>query len=257
LAARCPDGGVDRIKCDNIDLVRAHLIRYRTHIQHTRANKYSYPSAVPLSLRPQLLRRATTVSCTPLVAASDSHTRCSHTHVPRSSPCPCRRPRATGAPTARVHTGGEISTNITRGSPHRHIRDTAAHDPGDQFRVPWPQKYHHARTSVGYCKGISASACRRRAHEFATRPCRKPLPRSANPNPTGLRDSTSGRPRVGAGGVVPYPLTHGSCLVLMLGPGHAETPTKTLPQSGRANPNPDPLTLPLLPSVATRVDGRG
>jgi len=35
-----------RTKCGRIDLVRSHLIRYRTHIQHTRANKYSYPSAV-------------------------------------------------------------------------------------------------------------------------------------------------------------------------------------------------------------------
>ena len=26
-----------RTKCDNIDLIHAHLIRYRTHIQHTRA----------------------------------------------------------------------------------------------------------------------------------------------------------------------------------------------------------------------------
>ena len=184
-----------------------------------------------LSPRPQLLRRATTVSRTPLVAASDSRTRRSYTHVPPASR-PCRRPRATCAPTPRVPTGGEISTNITRGSPHRHIQDTAAHDPGDQFRVPWPQKYHHARTSVGYCKGISASACQRRAHESATQPCRKPLPRSANPNPTGLRDNTSGRPRVGAGGVFPYPVTHEPCLVPMLGPGHAETPTKSLPVIG-------------------------
>ena len=103
---------------------------------------------------------------------------------------------------------------------------------GDQFRVPWPQKYHHARTSVGYCKGISASTCQRRAQEFATQPCRKPEPPSANPNPTGLRDSTSGRPRVGAGGLFPYPSTHVSCLVPMLGPGHAKTPTKTLPVIG-------------------------
>jgi len=123
-------------------------------------------------------------------------------------------------------------TSATRGSPHRHIQDTAAHDPGDQFRVPWPRKYHHARTLVRRCKGISASACQRRAQEFATQPCRKPLPRSANPNPAGLRDGTSGRPRVGAGGVVPYPVTHKPCLVSMLGPGHAETVTKTLPVIG-------------------------
>ena len=204
-------------------IVRIYSILVRIHIHILQ----------PLSPRPQLLRRATsTVSRTPLVAASDSHTRRSHTHVPRPASRPCRRPRATCAPATRVPAGGEISTNITRGSPHRHIQDTAAHDPGDQFRVPWPQKYHHARTSVGYCKGISASACQRRAHESATLPCRKPLPRSANPNPTGLRDNTSGRPRVGAGAVVPYPVTHRPCLVPMLGPGHAETPTKTLPVIG-------------------------
>ena len=92
---------------------------------------------------------------------------------------------------------------------------------GDQFRVPWPQKYHHARASVGYCKGISASTCQRRAQECATQSCGKPSPRSANPNPTCLRDNTSGRPRVGAGGLFPYPSTHGRRLVPMLGPGHA------------------------------------
>jgi hypothetical protein len=193
-------------------IVRIYSILVRIHIHILQ----------PLPPRPQLLRRATTtVSRTPLVAASDSHTRRSHTHVPRPASRPCRRPRATCAPTARVAAGGEISTNITRGSPHRHIRDTAAHDPGDQFRVPRPQKYHHAHTSVGCCKGISASTCQRRAHEFPKQPCCKPEPRSANPNPTGLRGNTSGRPRVGAGGVVPYSVTHGPCLVPMLGPGHA------------------------------------
>ena len=89
------------------------------------------------------------------------------------------------------------------------------------FRVPWPRKYHHARTLVGWCKGISASAFQRRAQEFVTQPCRKPSPASANPNPTSPRHNTSGRPRVGAGGVVPYPVTHKPCLVPMLGPGHA------------------------------------
>ena len=72
-----------------------------------------------LSPRPQLLRRGTllsTVSRTPLVAACDAHTRRSHTHVPRPASRPCRRPRATCALATR--TGGEISTNITRGSPH-------------------------------------------------------------------------------------------------------------------------------------------
>ena len=35
-----------RTKCDRIGLVRAHIFRYCTHIQHTRANKYLYPLAV-------------------------------------------------------------------------------------------------------------------------------------------------------------------------------------------------------------------
>ena len=112
-----------RTNCGNIDLVRAHLSRYRTHIQHTRANKYSYPSAVVPALDD---RRATTISRLPLVAASDPHTRRSHTHVPRPASGPFRRPRATCAPTARVPAGGEISANITRGLPH--VEDMAAHD---------------------------------------------------------------------------------------------------------------------------------
>ena len=36
----------NRIKCGSIDLARAHLSRYRTHIQHTCAIQYSYLSAV-------------------------------------------------------------------------------------------------------------------------------------------------------------------------------------------------------------------
>jgi hypothetical protein len=43
-----------------------------------------------------------------------------------------------------------------------------------ELRVPWPQKYHHARTSVGCCKGIHASTCQWRAHEFVTQPISKP-----------------------------------------------------------------------------------
>ena len=62
--------------------------------------------------------RGTTVSRTPLVAACDSHTRRSHTHVPGPASRPCRRPRATCAGTTRVPAGGNIPTNITRGSPH-------------------------------------------------------------------------------------------------------------------------------------------
>ena len=164
----------------------------------------------PLSPRPHLLRRVTTVSRTPLVAASDSHTRRSHTHVPRPASRPCDALVPPVYPQrACLRAARYRQTSLA----DRHIQDTAAHDPGDQLRVLWPQKYHHTRASVGYCKGISASTCQRRAHECATQPCGKPSPRSANPNPTCLRDSTSGRPRVGAGGLFPYPVTHGPRLV--------------------------------------------
>ena len=210
-----------RIKCGRIDLVRAHLIRYRTHIQHTRANTYSYPSAVLLSPRPQLLGRATLLS--PARRWSQLVT---HTPAARIPTCPGRLHVRADALVPPAHLRRAcLRAAIYRQTSlaDRHIQDTAAHDPGDKFRAPWPQKYHHARTSVGCCKGISASACQRRAHESATQPCRKPLPRSANPNPTSLRDtnSTSGRPRVGAGGLFPYPVTHKPCLVPMLGPGYA------------------------------------
>ena len=135
-----------RTKCGRIDLIRAHLSRYRTHIQHTRAIEYSFLSAI--SHCPALLRRGTTISRTPLVAASDSHKRCSHTHVPRPASRPCRRPRATCAPATRVHEGGEISTNITRGSRHiatsetrrRTTRATIFGCPGREntiTRAPW------------------------------------------------------------------------------------------------------------------------
>jgi len=184
----------------------------------------------PLSPRPQLLRRGTTISRTPLVAASDAHVLLTY---------PRAQAGFSSVPTPSCHRCTHSTRSYIRAARYRrtsladrHIQDTAAHDPGDQFRVPWPRKYHHTRTSVGCCRGIRASACQRRAHESATQPCCKPEPPSANPNPTGLRDSTSGRPRVGAGAVVPYPVTHRPCLVPMLGPGHAETPTKTLPVIG-------------------------
>ena len=151
----------DRTKCGSIDLVRAHLSRYRTHIQHTRAIKYSYLSAVV----PALLRRGTTVSRTPLVAASDSHTRCSHTHVPRPAPRPCRRPRATCARNTRA-SGGEISTNITRGSPH------PGHG-GARPRAPFtgvkPNIYEYKRTKCGSIDLVRAHLSRYRTHIQHTR----------------------------------------------------------------------------------------
>ena len=62
----------NRIKCGSIDLARAHLSRYRTHIQHTCAIQYSYlsavvpaPSSAAALLSPALLRRGTTTSRSP------------------------------------------------------------------------------------------------------------------------------------------------------------------------------------------------
>ena len=101
----------------------------------------------PLSPRPQLLRRGTTVSRTPLVAASDSHTRRSHTHVPRPASRPCRRPRATCTLATRAPTGGEISTNITRRSPR------PGHGVSTRPRAPFtsvmPNIYEYKRTKCG------------------------------------------------------------------------------------------------------------
>ena len=115
---------------------------------------------------PQLLRRATTVSRTPLVAASDSHTRRSHTHVPRPASCPCRCPRATCAPTTRVPAGGEISTNITRGSPH------PGHG-GARPRAPFtsvkPNIYEYKRTKCARIDLVRAHPIRYRTHIQHTR----------------------------------------------------------------------------------------
>ena len=183
------------------------LVRFNIHILQ------------PLSPRPQLLRRATLLS--PARRWSQLLTHTPATLVPT---CPGQllvRADALVPPAHPQHACLRAARYRQTSLADRHIQDTAAHDPGDQFRVPWPQKYHHARTPVGRCKGISASTCQRRAQECATQLCGKPSPRSANPNPTSLRDNTSGRPRVGAGGVFPYPVTHGPCLVPMLGPGHA------------------------------------
>ena len=153
------------------------LVRFNIHILQ------------PLSPRPQLLRRGTLLS--PARRWSQLVT---HTPAARISTCPGRllvradalvppaHPQRACLRAARYRQTSLADRHITS-----HIQDTAAHNPGDQLRVPWPQKYRHARTSVGCRKGISASACQRRAHESATQPCRKPLPRSANPNPTGLR----------------------------------------------------------------------
>ena len=169
-----------RTKCGRIDLVRAHIIRYRTHIQHTRANKYSYPSAV-VPAPSQLLRRGTTVSRTPLVAASDSHTRCSHTHVPRPASRPCRRPRATCALATRVPTGGEISTNITRGSPHPGHGGARPRAP---FTSVMPNIYEYKRTKCDRIDLVRAHLFRYRTHIQNTRANTYSYPSAVVPAPS-------------------------------------------------------------------------
>ena len=140
-----------------------------------------------LSRRPQLLRRGTLLS--PARRWSQLVT---HTPAARISTCPGRLLVRADALVPPVHPQRAClraaryrQTSLA----DRHIQDTAAHDPGDQFRVLWPRQYHYACALVGSCPCIRARACQRRAHESATQPCCKPEPPSANPNPTGLRDT--------------------------------------------------------------------
>ena len=130
------------------------LVRFNIHILQ------------PLSPRPQLLCRGTTVSRTPLVAACDSHTRCSHTHVLRPASRPCRRPRATCALATRVPTGGEISTNITRGSPHPGHGGARPRAP---FNSVKPNIYEYKRTKCGNIDLVRAHLIRYRTHIQHTR----------------------------------------------------------------------------------------
>ena len=145
------------------------LVRFNIHILQ------------PLSPRPQLLRRATTVSRTPLVAASDSHTRRSHTHVPRPASRPCRRPRATCALATRVAAGGEISTNITRGSPH------PGHG-GARPRAPFtsvkPNIYEYKRTKCDRIDLVRAHLIRYRTHIQHTRANKYSYPSAVVPAPS-------------------------------------------------------------------------
>ena len=121
----------------------------------------------PLSPRPHLLRRGTTVSRTPLVAASDAHTRCLHTHVPRPASRPCRRPRATCTLATRAPTGGEISTNITRRSPR------PGHGVSTRPRAPFtsvmPNIYEYRRTKCDRIDLVRAHLIRYRTHIQHTR----------------------------------------------------------------------------------------
>ena len=135
----------------------------------------------PLSRRPQLLRRGTTISRTPLVAASDAHTRRSHTHVPRPASRPCRRPRATGVPTARVHTDGEISTNITRGSPHP-VHGGAR--PRAPFNSVKPNIYEYKKTKCGRIDLVRAHHIRYRTHIQHTRANKYSYPSAVVPAPS-------------------------------------------------------------------------
>ena len=146
------------------------LVRFNIHILQ------------PLSPRPRLLlrRATTTVSRTPLVAASDSHMCCSHTHVPRSSPRPCRRPRVTCAPTARVHTGGEISTNITRGSPHPGHGGARPRAPFDSAK---PNIYEYKRTKCDRIDLVRAHLIGYRTHIQHTRASKYSYPSAVVPAP--------------------------------------------------------------------------
>ena len=135
----------------------------------------------PLSPRPQLLRRATTISRTPLVAASDSHMRRSHTHVPRPASRPYRRPRATCTPTARVHTSGEISTNITRGSPHP---GRGGARPRASFTSVMPNIYEYKRTKCDRIDLVRAHLIRYRTHIQHTRANEYSYPSAVVPAPS-------------------------------------------------------------------------
>ena len=114
----------NRIRSAKIGLVRAHISRYRTHIQHTRADKYSYPSAV--APRSHLLRRATTISRTPLVAAFDSHTWAAC--IPKCSGRLLVRADALVPPAHPQHACMRAARYRQTSVANRHIQDTAAHD---------------------------------------------------------------------------------------------------------------------------------
>ena len=145
------------------------LVRFNIHILQ------------PLSPRPQLLRRATTVSRTPLVAACDSHTRRSHTHVPRPASRPCRRPRATCALATRVRAGGEISMNITRGSPRPGHGVTRPRAP---FIGVKPDIYEYNRTKCGRIDLVRAHLIRYRTHIQHTRAIQYSYPSAVVPAPS-------------------------------------------------------------------------
>ena len=136
----------------------------------------------PLSPRPLLLRRGTTVSRTPLVAAFDSHTRRSHTHVPRPASRPCRRPRATCVLATRVPTGGEILTNITRRSPRPgHGVSTR---PGAPFTSVMPNIYEYRRTKCDRIDLVRAHLIRYRTHIQHTRANKYSYPSAVVPAPS-------------------------------------------------------------------------
>ena len=134
----------------------------------------------PLSPRPHLLRRATTVSRTPLVAASDSHMRCSHIHVPRPASGSCRRPCATCAPATRVPAGGEIPTNITRGSPHSGHGGARPRTP---FNSVKPNIYEYKRTKCDRIDLARTHLIRYRTHIQHTRANKYSYPSAVVPAP--------------------------------------------------------------------------
>ena len=91
----------------------------------SQVGSHSVQPATPPRVVNIVVRRQRSVAPPPSVTTSapraaliDTHTGSTYTQVPRPASRPCQRPRATCAPATRVPAGGEISTNITRGSPH-------------------------------------------------------------------------------------------------------------------------------------------
>ena len=135
----------------------------------------------PLSPRPQLLRRGTLLSPERRWSQLLTHTPAARTHVPRPASRPCRRPRATCAPTTRVPTGGEISTNITRGSPH------PGHG-GARPRAPFtsvkPNIYEYKRTKCDRIDLVRAHLIQYRTHIQHTRANTYSYPSAVVPAPS-------------------------------------------------------------------------
>ena len=110
----------ERTKCGSIDLVRAHLSRYRTYIQHTRAIEYSYMSAVvPPSSAAALLSPARRRSQLPTQTPAARIPACPGRPLVRADLVP---------PEHRQHACLRAAIYRQTSLADRHIQDTAAHD---------------------------------------------------------------------------------------------------------------------------------